>query len=70
VENHLDNPVNTEECYQRLVPAMEAVYGATNPAILTALTGYAETLKRLGRTEEVGKIQRRAESIRQASQQK
>ena len=64
VESHLDDPKDTEQCYQRLVDGMESVYGESNPAIVPALDGYAKSLKLVGRSEEAAKVQARAASLR------
>jgi len=62
-ESHLDQPKDTEACYQRLVPGMESVYGESNPALVPALAGYAKSLKLVGRQAEAAKIEERAASI-------
>jgi hypothetical protein len=68
-EAHLDNPTETAECYRRLLPEMESIYGASQPALVPALTRYAQSLRSLGRTEEAAKLEQRAESIRQSGSQ-
>jgi hypothetical protein len=68
-EAHLDNPTETAECYRRLLPEMESIYGASQPALVPALTRYAQSLRSLGRTEEAAKLEQRAESIRQSGPQ-
>jgi tetratricopeptide (TPR) repeat protein len=68
-EAHLNHPTETAECYQRLVPEMETIYGASHSALVPVLTGYAQSLKSLGRTEEAVRLERRAESIRQLGPQ-
>jgi len=48
---------------------METVYGTGHAALLPVLTGYAQSLRSLGRAEEAAKIEQRAESIRQSGPQ-
>ena len=69
VEDHVDGPEKTADCYRRLIAGMEVVYGASSPSILAALNGYAQSLRRLGRTDEAVKVEQRAESIRTVAQQ-
>jgi tetratricopeptide (TPR) repeat protein len=68
-ESHLQNANDTEACYRRLLPAMETVYGAGNPALVPALGNYAQSLRSLGRVEEAAKFEERAQSIRQSGPQ-
>lgn len=68
-EAHLNDPTKTADCYRRLMPEMETIYGASSPALVPVLTGYAQSLRSLGRAEEAVKLEQRAASIRPSGPQ-
>jgi tetratricopeptide (TPR) repeat protein len=56
-----------EPCYEQDLAVNEHQFGPDNPVLLQVLTNQAKALRALGRTEEAGKVEKRAESIRAAS---
>jgi hypothetical protein len=56
-----------EECYKHTVAQIESIVGLHHPDLIAPLEGYAEMLKRVGRSQEATKMLARAQSIRDGS---
>jgi hypothetical protein len=61
-EIHLEHFEAASDCYAKLIPEMETIYGARSPDINPALMAYADALKHLGRNDEAGKVEQRVQA--------
>ncbi len=59
-------PEKSESCHARLVALGEKKFGANSPYLVRDLTAEAEALRKLGRTDEAAKLERRTQSIQSA----
>jgi tetratricopeptide (TPR) repeat protein len=64
--NKWNKPEKAEPRYQQMLGLLEKQYGPDSPVLISTLDAEAKMLHQLGRAEEAGKYERRAQAIRAA----
>jgi tetratricopeptide (TPR) repeat protein len=64
-----NKPEKADPRYRQTIALLEKEFGPDSPVLLSTLSEEAETLRKLGRTDEAEKFERRAQVIREATGQ-
>ncbi len=58
-----DKPDKLETCDRRLLAVLEKQFGPDSPVLVSTLTSDAQALRRLGRSADAAKVEKRSKSI-------